>query len=104
MIQSSGLIGKTMFHACLNKPYRTHGESSIHKTTPLTHQKQKACFNIHPSDMGGFADRTATNSKATVQAKTRFECTVTYHTQQFRTGEACTEHTLAAIPFIRLSN
>lgn len=40
--------------------------------------KQKACFDIHLSDMSGFADQTATNSKATVWAKTQFECTVSH--------------------------
>lgn len=64
--------------------------------------KQRACCDIHLSDRSRFTDWTATNSKATVQAKARFECTVTYHTQQFKTGgEACEKHTVAAIPIIR---
>lgn len=77
------------FHTCQNKPFGNNSESSIHPQNTTTDSPEPTRFDIHLSDMSGFADQAATNSKATVRAKTGFECTVTYHTQQFRTwGEA----------------
>lgn len=70
------------FRARLNKPHETRSESSIHKTTPLTHRNPRAA-----------------HSRATVRGKTRVEGTVAYHIRHFRTGgEARTGHTVAATP------
>lgn len=61
---------------------------------------QKASFDIRLSDTSDFDDRTATNLKTAVQAKTRLERTGTYHTQQFKSGGEAQ----AGIPFIRSSD